>query len=467
MECCQFSSGSSRQIAACIVASLPVFMTGIVLGWPSPVIEYMSAGQAPVSLTSVQISWMVACIDIGNFAMALPAGWLMDQIGRKNTVIASAPLMFAGWMFILLGRHAWCLFVARLLQGTAVGIAWVVAPAYVGEMANIVIRGKLSLLVQLSYALGLLFSYFAGWLLGDYVTLAITSASVSIISGVLFLFLPESPYYLMLDGRPDDAAICLWSLRSYTDDDLQTELLTVKDSILNNRHKWNVDDLLNRDHRPLVIVLVLAVLQMACGAGVLEAYAASIISNVQISANASAVYLGIVILVAAVPFALVVDRSGRRPLMILSCFGTAACHATVAIVLWCQDVVGHRWLLLFWSIAGAQFFINIGIMPLLSVIQCEYFPSDTRALADTAVVMAVTITSTVMITTYQPVADALGVSTNFVIYSIASLAGGLFCCLFMPETKRKSFAEIQTDFRKAEERLTDNEVQKLRDYQEI
>jgi len=211
---------------------------------------------------------------------------------------------------------------------------------------------------------------------------------------------------------------------------------------------------------------VFAVLQMACGAGVLEAYAASIMSGTQISANASAVYLGLVVLVAAVPFALIVDRCGRRPLMIVSCFGTAACHAAVATVLWWRDVVGRSWQPLFWPIAGAQFFINIGLMPLLSVVQCEYFPSDTRALADTAVVMAVTITSTVMITTYQPVADALGASANFVVYSAACLAGGLFCCLFMPETKRKSFAEIQIDFHKTEQ-LVDDGVQKLCDYQEI
>jgi len=132
--------------------------------------------------------------------------------------------------------QAWCLFLARLLQGTAVGIAWVVVPAYVGEMASVQIRGKLSLLVQLSYAFGLLFSYSAGWLLGDYIALSATSALVAVVSGALFLFLPESPYYLMLDGRPDDAAVCLWSLRSYTDDDLQTELLTVKRSISNERY---------------------------------------------------------------------------------------------------------------------------------------------------------------------------------------------------------------------------------------
>lgn len=142
-------------------------------------------------------------------------------------------------LIITVGRFShsqvWCLFAARLLQGASVGIAWVVTPAYVGEMASIRIRGKLSLLVQISYALGLLFSYSAGWLLGDYTTLAIVSAVVTVVAGVLFLSLPESPYYLMLNGRPDDAATCLWSLRSYTDEDLQTEILAVKNSISNDR----------------------------------------------------------------------------------------------------------------------------------------------------------------------------------------------------------------------------------------
>lgn len=224
---------------------------------------------------------------------------------------------------------------------------------------------------------------------------------------------------------------------------------------------------MNRDLQPLVIVIVLAMLQMACGAGVLEAYAATIMTDTVISANASAVYMGLVVLVAAVPFALVVDRCGRRPLMVVSCFGTAACHAVVAAVLQQRDIFGRSWLPLFWPIAGAQFFINIGLMPLLSVVQCEYFPSDTRALADTAVVMTVTLTSTFMLTTYQPVVDALGLSANFAFYSAVSLAGGLFCCLFMPETKRKSFAEIQMDFHQSEPLAVGDGVRNLRDYQEI
>jgi len=128
--------------------------------------------------------------------------------------------------------------------------------------------------------------------------------------------------------------------------------------------------------------------------------------------------------------------------------------------LWLRD----GWLPLFVSLAGAQFFINVGLMPLLSVVQCEYFPSDTRALADTIVVLTVTLTSTVMITAYQTVADVYGVIANFVIYATLSLTGGVFCCLYMPETKCMSFVDIQMDFRRTAEKCDDD---RKFDYEEI
>jgi SP family facilitated glucose transporter-like MFS transporter 8 len=96
-----------------LTASLPTFMAGMVLAWPSPVIEYMSTGRVPVLLTPKQMSWMVACIDLGDFVMAVPAGLLMDRMGRKFIVNMSPPLMFTGWMFLLYGRQvriAFCFF---------------------------------------------------------------------------------------------------------------------------------------------------------------------------------------------------------------------------------------------------------------------------------------------------------------------------------------------------------------------
>lgn len=230
------------------------------------------------------------------------------------------------------------------------------------------------------------------------------------------------------------------------------EFIIIKNNNKKNvdRSKTNIRDLLNRDRRPLVIVLTMAVLQMASGASVLEVYGSSMLTGSGVSSNALAVILGLIILVASVPFALSVDRCGRRPLMLASCFGTAVCHLAVVFVLWHRHTGGGAadslWLPMFASIAGIQFFINIGIMPMLSVVECEYFPSDTRALADTAVVLTLTLSSTVAITTYQA-APGLGQVANYAVYALLCFAGGAFCYVFMPETKCKTFVEIQKGFR--------------------
>lgn len=217
------------------------------------------------------------------------------------------------------------------------------------------------------------------------------------------------------------------------------------------RCQGKLTDLLYRDRVPLIIVLTLAVLQMACGASVMEAYASSVLAGTRLSPNASAVLFGLFIMVACVPFALTVDKYGRRPLFMASCVGTTACHVLIAALLSVDDDAAaaagalHGWLLLA-GICGSEFFINIGLMPLLSVIQCEYFPSDTRGLANSAIVFTITLTSTVMLKTYQPVCDAYGKRANFIAYAVITFVGGVFCYFWVPETKGKSFLQIQTDF---------------------
>lgn len=221
------------------------------------------------------------------------------------------------------------------------------------------------------------------------------------------------------------------------------------------RSKTNIGDLLNRDRRPLVIVLVMSVLQMASGASVLEVYGSALLMGSGVPSNALTVFLGLTILVAAIPFMLTVDRWGRRPLMLISCFGTAICHVAVVLILWYRlagrGAADSWWLPLFASICGVQFFINIGIMPVLSVVECEYFPSDTRALADTTVVLTVTLSSIIAITTYH-VATGLGQVINYVVFAVMSLTGGVFCYFFMPETKCMTFVEIQKSFQPVEDR---------------
>ncbi|XP_060838737.1 solute carrier family 2, facilitated glucose transporter member 8-like isoform X2 [Rhopalosiphum padi] len=429
---------------------MPLLMAGTTLGWSSPMMEYTLKGTAPVHLTSDQESWMVTLIDVGNVLLSLPAGIMMDRIGRKLSVYLTVPITLAGWILILTARQPWHLYVARFLHGSAMAISLIVSPSYVGEMASISVRGSLALVVELTYASGLLLSYVVGWL-ADYETLAIVGAVIPVITGVLMVWIPESPYFLMMIGKSEEAAQSLRKLRNCGNEEFEEELEIVRLSVTEDKCKGKLTDLLHRDRAPLIIVLTLAALQMACGASVMEAYASSVLYGTGLSPNASAVIFGLFIVVACVPFALTVDKYGRRPLFMASCVGTTLCHVCIALLLSQNDGYDESikavdgWLLLA-SVCGAEFFINIGLMPVLSVIQCEYFPSDTRGLANSAVVFTITFTSTIMLKIYQPVTDAYGKRANFIGYAAITFLGGLFCYFWVPETKGKSFLQIQTDF---------------------
>lgn len=123
----------------------------------------------------------------------------------------------------------WSLYLARFLHGSAMAISLIVSPSYVGEMASISIRGSLALVVELSYASGLLLSYVVGWV-ANYETLAIVGATIPLITGVLMISIPESPHYLMMVGKPEEAAISLRKLRNCDDLTFKKELEIIRQS---------------------------------------------------------------------------------------------------------------------------------------------------------------------------------------------------------------------------------------------
>lgn len=90
---------------------MPLLMAGTTLGWSSPMMQYVASGTSPVYLNSAQESWMVTFIDIGNVLLSIPAGILMDRIGRKLSVYMTVPITLAGWLLILNAQQVSYIFV--------------------------------------------------------------------------------------------------------------------------------------------------------------------------------------------------------------------------------------------------------------------------------------------------------------------------------------------------------------------
>lgn len=150
-------------LRACAV-TLSVLMSGTFFGWPSPVAQFLRSSQPPVNMTSAQESWMITCIEIGNLLLPLPAGYLMDVLGRRACLLTSAPLALAGWSLIRFTKDVRCLYAARILHGSAMAVAYTVSPVYLGEIAGAHIRGSLGLFFQGMNSSGVLLVYVIGWM---------------------------------------------------------------------------------------------------------------------------------------------------------------------------------------------------------------------------------------------------------------------------------------------------------------
>lgn len=152
-------------------------MSGTFFGWPSPVTLIFRSERRPMNVTLEQESWMVTCIEIGNLLLPLPTGYLMDAVGRRFSLMVAVPLALTGWALIRGTKAVWGLYVARILHGCAMAVAYTVAPVYLGEIAGNNIRGSLSLFFQGMNSSGVLLVYVVGWMV-SYDMLAVAMSAV-------------------------------------------------------------------------------------------------------------------------------------------------------------------------------------------------------------------------------------------------------------------------------------------------
>lgn len=259
----------------------------------------------------------------------------------------------------------------------------------------------------------------------------------------LLTFIPESPHYLIMKGDKDRAIRSLEWLRS-TDNkaELEEELRSIvtSSSPATISTDGTPDTLFKTSGRALVLVLVMGTCQIFSGIGALEAYASSAF---EMDGNGSAIALGLVALSSDLISAVIIDRFGRRPLLLVSCVGCGISHAAAAYGLF----LGQQKLTVLGALAGAMFFANAGIMPLVTTIVCEYFPTNHRAQANGIVQFAMTTASLVSLKIYQPITNTYGVHANYVLFSAVAVFSAVFVYWFIPETKGKTFKEIEMLFR--------------------
>ncbi|XP_047116047.1 facilitated trehalose transporter Tret1-like [Schistocerca piceifrons] len=450
---------TNLQYLAAFWASLTCVMSGMVTGWLSPILPRLQEPGSWLPLTADEASWIVFCTAISSVIPIIGVPIIVDIVGRKMLLITSGLPVFASWLMVLFADSAGMLIASRLVAGLGTGSCLSLVAMYVAEIAETKIRGMLGTVFQFALSAGGLASYCMGPYM-SYSAVAIVSAAVPVIFMLGFLWMPESPYFLALRSRNEEAESVLRRLRgAVSEEAIQEELDIVQKYVKEQREaRQSQLELLRQlvlrrgSWRALVVCVVLIVTQVFAGLSVLLAYATDIFrqSGVALDADVCAIIVAAVQTMTSVATSLLVDRAGRRPLMLLS---LAGCSATMAVLGTCfylkdvarTDLTAVQWLPLAATVAFLVFNI-LGVGPLPWAIVGEVFQSDVKGMAIAIVSVLQSVLFAVLSKLFQVISDATGMYTAFFLFMASAFAGLVFTFFFLPETRGRTFIEITRHF---------------------
>lgn len=210
------------------------------------------------------------------------------------------------------------------------------------------------------------------------------------------------------------------------------------------------------NRRCLLIVHVVAILEVVCGIPAILSYVTEALSSTKgqalMKADQYTIAIGVLILISSVVSAAIVDRLGRRPILLTSSIGATICQFISGTFFYIDarteiDISAYNWVA-FLSISCYGVLLSGGVGALSTTILSELFPSHTRGLGNGVTTMTVNVASFMCLKFYQDIQDAFGLYLNFWLYAACGFLGSVFIYLFLPETKGKTFAEIHEEMAK-------------------
>ncbi|XP_015597181.1 facilitated trehalose transporter Tret1 isoform X2 [Cephus cinctus] len=372
----------------------------------------------------------------------------MDRIGRKLSLSFTAVPIFLSWLFIYLGtNYAW-LFFARFIGGIGTGAIFALLPMYIGEVTQEKVRGALGVLITVMVTAGNLITYTVGpWVTRE--ILALISAVPSIIFILTFIWMPESPYYLIMKKRSTEAANSLAWLRDTLM--VKEELRRITEQVeIEQKSKGKITEIVTvpGNRKAMMIILGLLSAQQFSGTIPLLSYATLIFQQAAYSLhpNISVIIVGVVTLIFSLLAVLLVDKVGRKPLLLFSSAGTCFCLCLLAIFFHLQyanmNVSSISWLPLVTIILfNVPYSMGIGSLP--NAVLSEIFPTNVKAWATMLASTYGSLLGMILIKLFQVISDAKDVFAAF--YTLAAIEASFifFIYFIVPETKNKSLKEIQ------------------------
>jgi SP family galactose:H+ symporter-like MFS transporter len=395
------------------------------------------------------VSMVLAGATIG----ALSGGRLADRFGRRLTLIGTSLIFVAGAIICAAAPSLSVLVAGRVVVGLGIGLASTTVPVYISEVSPPEARGWQVSLFQLAITIGILAAYLVDygfaesgawrWMLG----LAVVPGA---ILGLGMIFLPESPRWLAKYAHPDQARAVLTRIRGTID--VELELHDIEESLSESEEHGSWADLLHAAVRPaLVVGMGLAIFQQVTGINTVIYYAPTIVQSAGISSASAAILatagIGLVNVLMTVVAMWLIDRVGRRPLLLTGIAGMIVTLGILGFIFRtpAQDTTA-AWVAVVTLMAYVAFFA-ISLGPIFWLLIAEIYPLQIRGQAEGTAAATNWIFNLLVSMTFLTLVELIGPAPTFWLYGALAIAAWFFSYYLVPETKGRTLEEIEQSWR--------------------
>jgi MFS transporter, SP family, xylose:H+ symportor len=389
--------------------------------------------------------FLTGSLALGCIVGCLAAGKLADKYGRKPGLLLAALIFLLSSLGMAFSHSLSVFVVMRFIAGIGVGMASMLSPMYIAEISPAAIRGRNVSINQLTIVIGILVTNLVNYMLVDnspdawrwMFGLGVAPAALFLL-GVLWL--PESPRWLFTAGKKKEAEHVLNRIgdAGFVQHTLK-DILASSGAGISRSYK----DVFRKSVRPAVTVgVVLAVFQQLCGINIVFNYTSTIFESVGANLDRQlfeTISIGIVNLLFTIIAMWQVDKLGRRPLMLIGCFGLAISYLVLASLLKYQAPA--IWVSVFVLLAIAVYAMSLA--PVTWVLIAEIFPNNIRGVASSVAIVSLWAAYFVLVFTFPILAKKLGAFGPFYMYAGICVLGLVFVKARVKETKGQTLEELE------------------------
>ncbi|KAB1201622.1 Polyol transporter 5 [Morella rubra] len=453
-------------LVGAILASTNSILLGYDIGVMSGAVLFIREN---LNITSTQIEILVGSLNVCSLIGSLASGKTSDCIGRRYTIILAAATFLIGALLMGLAPSFTFLMAGRVVAGIGVGYSLMIAPVYVAELSPALTRGFLTSLPEVFINVGILLGYISNYTLSSLplninwrLMLGLAALpAIGVAVGVLAM--PESPRWLVMKGRLDEAKQVLIKV-SETNDEAELRLADmVKAAASSAGHapsssNWSGQgvwkELLFRPSRPIRRILIAAIgvnfFMQASGNDAVVYYSPEVFRDAGIHNKKQLVGVTIIMGIAKTLFVLIsalfLDHYGRRPLLLLGSAGMAVSLAGLGLgskfLEYSNSKPGWAIALCVVAVCSAVSFFSIGLGPITWVYSSEIFPMRLRAQGSSLAISVNRLVSGLVAMTFLSISREITFGGMFFALAGIMAVGTVFFYYCLPETKGKSLEEI-------------------------